>query len=139
APRRACIVSNPGGGLPLMEVFSRNTRMELQNRGYETTALFEKEVRKDKVRKLLPEQDVFLWEGHYRTLIDDYGFLSWDEPLRPALVFLQSCLALNETESQPLLQRGAVAVVGSSTRTYSATGGAMSLAFFNALLYDEQT
>ena len=30
-------------------------------------------------------------------------------------------------------------MVGSSTRTYSATGGAFSLAFFDALLYDEQT
>ena len=37
------------------------------------------------------------------------------------------------------MQRGAVAVVGSSTRTYSGTGGAFSLAFFDATLYDDQS
>ena len=30
-------------------------------------------------------------------------------------------------------------MVGSSTRTYSGSGGAFSLAFFNALLYDGQS
>jgi hypothetical protein len=38
-----------------------------------------------------------------------------------------------------LLQRGALGIVGSSTRTYSASGAAFSLAFFDALLYDDQT
>jgi hypothetical protein len=37
------------------------------------------------------------------------------------------------------LRRGAVAVVGSPVRTYSASGGACSLAFFDALLYDGQS
>jgi hypothetical protein len=68
-----------------------------------------------------------------------YGFASWNEPLRPALIFLQSCLALHDHKAQPLLERGAVGVVGSSTRIYSATGGAFSLAYFNALLYDGQS
>jgi hypothetical protein len=137
--RKALIVSNPGGGLPLLELFSRNTVQELHNAGYETTTFFGKEPEtKEEVRRLLPEQDIFLWEGHYRTMIDEYGVPFWTEPLRPALVFLQSCLALNEAEAPLLLQRGAVAAVGSSTRTYSGTGGAFSLAFFDALLYDEQ-
>jgi hypothetical protein len=59
--------------------------------------------------------------------------------LRPSLVFLQSCLALNPGEVKPLVQRGAVAVVGASTRTYSGSGGAFSLAFFDAALYDDQS
>src|SRR5262249_34089225 len=63
---------------------------------------------------------------------------AWDEPLAPALVFLQSCLALTDAKAQPLIHRGAVGEVGSSTRTYSASGGAFSLAFFDALLYDDQ-
>jgi hypothetical protein len=96
-------------------------------------------VDKDRLRRLLPEQDVFLWEGHYKTLIDDYGFVTWDEPLVPSLFFLQSCLALNPKEVRPLYERGAVAVVGSSTRIYSGTGGAFSLAFFDGFLYDGQT
>ena len=104
--RRALLISNPGGGLSLLETLSRNTAKELSNSGYRTTALYGHDVQRDEVRRLLPGEDIFVWEGHYRTLIDDYGFLSWDEPLRPALVFLQSCLALNETEAQPLLRRG---------------------------------
>jgi hypothetical protein len=63
----------------------------------------------------------------------------WTEPIRPLLVFLQSCLALADGKAQPFLQRGAVAVIGTSTRTYSATGGACSLAFFDAILYDHES
>ena len=39
-PLKALVVSNPAGGLPLLETFSRNTAKELRNRGYETAALF---------------------------------------------------------------------------------------------------
>jgi hypothetical protein len=138
-PHKALVASNPGGGLPLLEMFSRHTARELRNRGFETTAMFEDDVKKEDVRKLLPSQDIFLWEGHYRTLIDDYEFPKWTEPLRPSLFFLQSCLALNETEGLPIQQRGAVALVGSATRTYSGTGGAFTLAFFDAALYDGQS
>lgn len=136
---RALVASNPGGSLPLLELFSRNTAAELQNAGYQTTALFGKDVDADGVREAMAKADIFLWEGHYKTLMDDYGFAGWKEPLPPSLVFLQSCLALNEEEAQPLFDRGAIAVVGSSTRTYSASGGAFSLAFVDALVYDEQT
>ncbi len=138
-PRRALVASNPGGNLPLLEAFSRNTAQELRNAGYETTALFGKDVTRDGVRRLLPEYDVFLWEGHHSTLIRDYEMPSWDEPLPPSFVFLQSCLALTEEKALPLLRRGSVGVVGSSTRMYSASGGACSLAFFDAVLYDGQT
>ncbi len=138
-PRRALVASNPRGDMSLLEAFSRNTVQELRNAGYETTALFGKDVNGDDLRRLMPEFDVFLWEGHHNPLIVDYGFSGWDEPLPPALVFLQSCLALKESKAGPLLSRGAVGVVGSSTRTYSASGGACSLAFFDAILYDGQT
>jgi hypothetical protein len=138
-PRRALVVSNPGGGLPLLETFSRHTAREMRNAGYQTTAMFENDADKDDVRKLLPAQDVFLWEGHYKTLTDEFGFLTWTEPLPPSLCFLQSCLALKEEEALPLFSRGAIAIVGSSTRTYSGTGGAFTLAYFNALLYENQT
>ena len=138
-PRKALVVSNPGGSLPLLETFSQSTAKELVNGGYQTTALLGNAVNRDDLRRLLPEQDVFLCEGHYNTLVRDYGMHEWDEPLRPSLVFLQSCLALQESKALPFLQRGAVGVVGSSTRTYSASGGACSLAFFDALLYEGQS
>jgi hypothetical protein len=135
-PRRALVASNPGGGLPLLEVLSRSTARELSNAGYETTAWFRNEVRVEGLRRRLADCDVFLWEGHHSTLVRDFRFHEWDDCLPPSLVFLQSCLALTDDKAGPLLRRGAVAVIGTSSRTYSASGGACSLAFFNALHYD---
>jgi hypothetical protein len=138
-PLKALVVSNPAGGLPLLETFSRNTAQEFRNRGYQTASLFGDRVTKDDVRRLLPKQDIFLWEGHHSTMTRDYGLPNWPEPLEPSLVFLQSCLALCEPEALPLMERGAVGLIGTSTRTYSASGGACSMAFFDALLYENQT
>ncbi|MFL5243372.1 MAG: C25 family cysteine peptidase [Gemmataceae bacterium] len=138
-PRKALVASNPGGSLPLLEAFSRNTIKELHNAGFEITSLIGNQVNKDDLRRMLGENDLFLWEGHHNTLIRDYAFPEWDEPLPPSLVFLQSCLALKEEKVLPLLQHGAIGVVGSSTRVYSASGGACSLAFMDALLYDNQS
>jgi Peptidase family C25 len=137
--RRVLLASNTGGELPLLEVFSRNTEQEFRNAGYGVTALFGKDVSGPDLRQLMTEHNVFLWEGHHNALIKDWDFPSWDEPLPPSLVFLQSCLALKDYKINQLLSRGAVGVVGSSTRTYSASGGACSLAFFDALLYEDQT
>ena len=123
----------------MLEALSHNTVKEFRNRGYHTTALYGNGVREKDVRRLLPEQDIFLWEGHHNTLIREYCAQEWPEPLRPSLVFLQSCLALAEPKAQPFLQRGAVAVLGSSCRTYSGSGGACALAFFDALHYEHAT
>lgn len=134
----ALVVSNPGGSLPLLETISRATAAELENAGYQTTAIIGRKLRAAELRRLLPRQHVFLWEGHHSTLIDRFGVHEWTEPLRPSLIVLQSCLALHERKAQPFLEHGAVAIVGTSTRTYSAAGGAFSLAFFDALLYDRR-
>ncbi len=136
---KALLVSNTGGGLPLLETLSRTTAAEFRNVGYDTTPLFGRQARRDIVRRQLPEQTVFLWEGHHSTLVRDYRVHQWPEPLRPSLVFLQSCLALQEAEAHPFLERGAVGVIGSSTRTYSASGGAFALAFCNAFLYEGES
>jgi hypothetical protein len=139
-PRRALVASNAGeGGLSLLETISRHTVRELRNNGFETTALFGKEATQEGLRELMPKNDIFIWEGHHNTLIRDWKFPSWDEPLPPSLIFLQSCLALKEWKAEQAFRRGAVGVIGSSTRTYSASGGATSLAFFDALLYDQQS
>jgi hypothetical protein len=139
APRRAVVASNSGGGLPLLETFSRITAKELDNAGYQTKTLFGKDCTKDDLRRYMAHSDLFLWEGHHNTLICDWSMPDWDEAMPPSLVFLQSCLALKESKAQPLLRRGAIGVIGSSTRTYSASGGACSLAFFDALLYEDQS
>lgn len=138
-PRKALVAANAGGGLALLETLSRNTTAELRNAGYQTTARFGRDAKPEELRRLLPEHDIFLWEGHHNVLMRDFEFLSWDEPLSPSFVFLQSCLALSEYKAGPLMSRGAVAVLGTSTRMYSASGGSCSLAFFDALLYDDQS
>jgi hypothetical protein len=136
-PPKILIASNPGDGLPLLETFSRNTGRELTNAGWTVTGRYGKtELTAKELRELLPEHDTFLWEGHYRTLVDHFEMPKWTEPLRPSVIFLQSCLALNPAESALLLDRGAVAVVGTPNRTYSGSGGALTLAFFDSLAYD---
>jgi hypothetical protein len=136
---RVLVASNPGSSLPLLETFSRQTVRELRNCGYETTALFGAKLTEEALRKELPKHDLFLWEGHHNTLIRDWSFPQWEEPLPPSFIFLQSCLALMEPKVHPVLRRGAMGVIGTSTRTYSASGGACSLCFFNGLLYEDLT
>jgi hypothetical protein len=111
----------------------------LRNAGYAVSELYGHALTGPRLRKEMVGNDVFLWEGHHNTLVKEWGFTTWDEPLPPTLIFLQSCLALKPEKVQPLLCRGAIGVVGTSTRTYSGSGGAMSLAFFDALLYEGQT
>jgi hypothetical protein len=137
--RQALIVSNPGGGLPLLETFSRTTALELANRGFQVSALFAREANRADVRELLPRQTIFLWEGHHSTLVRDYEVHHWSEPLWPSLVVLQSCLALDRPKALPFLERGAVGVLGSSSRTFSGSGGALSLSYFDALAYEKQS
>ena len=138
-PRKALVASNPGGGLPLLETFSRHTAQELRNAGNDVTLLAGHDLTRDKLRKAMPGNDFILWEGHHNTLIKDWEFTKWNEPMSPTFVCLQSCLALTDWKVALLLERGAYAVVGTSTRTYSGSGGAFSLAYFNGLMHDNQT
>jgi hypothetical protein len=138
-PLKALVASNSGGSLSLLETFSRNTTESLRQSGVETTTLIGNKVSRDEVRKQMPLHNLFLWEGHSGTLMNDYEFPTWDDAVPPVFVFLQSCLSLTEPRVGSLLRRGAFAVLGSSTRTYSGSGGACSLAFFNAVLYENQS
>jgi hypothetical protein len=137
-PPKALIISNHGGALPLLEAISQNTTKELRNAGYDTRAIF-RNVNGMEVRKLLPEQDLFVWEGHHTMFVSQVGMPMYPEPLRPSLFILQSCMALGEPTAYPYLHRGAVGVIGSGTRTFSASGGAFTLAFLDAMLYDHLT
>ncbi len=137
-PRRALVASNPGGGLNLLETLSRNTTQELRNAGWDVTALFGDDISGPILRRQMVGKELFLWEGHHNTLVKEWGFPSWDEELPPTFVFLQSCLALMDYKVGPLLARGAVGVLGTSTRTYSGSGGAFSLAFINGLVYEDR-
>lgn len=138
-PLRALVASNPGGGLNLLETLSRNTATELRHASLQVTELFGKELTGPVLRRQMTQHQLILWEGHHNTLVKDWGFVNWKEPLPPSLVILQSCLALQPEKMEPLLARGALGVVGTSTRTYSGSGGAFSLAYCNALFYEGQS
>jgi len=135
-PPRALIASNPGSSLDLLEMCSRHSARELRDRGFDTTELFRDDLTAEILRDRMPHQDLLIWEGHHNTLIRDWEFSSWDEPMKPSLVVLQSCLTLADEKVRPLFRRGAVAVVSTSSRTYSASGGAFTLAYLDAMLYD---
>lgn len=137
-PIKALVASNSGSSLSLLETFSRNTIESLRHAGVETTTLIGNKVSRDVVRKQMPLHNLFLWEGHSGTLMNEYEFPTWDDAVPPTFVFMQSCLSLTEPRVGSLLNRGAFGVLGSSTRTYSGSGGACSLAFFNAVLYENQ-
>lgn len=137
-PRRVLLASNAENCLPLLETISRHTARELINSGYETTALYGNQVSAEGLRDHMRNHDIFLWEGHHNKLIKDWNFPEWDEPLPPSLVFLQSCLALREWKVDKLFRRGAAGVIGATSRTYSASGGATSLAFFDAMIHDDR-
>src|SRR5262249_56094655 len=102
SPRTALVASNPGGTLPMLETFSRTSARELHSCGYRTTSLIGDQLSAGQLRRNLPNADVFLWEGHHNTLIKDWGFATWSEPLRPSFMFLQSCLPLTHDTSSPL-------------------------------------
>ncbi|MFO0966262.1 MAG: hypothetical protein U0793_11855 [Gemmataceae bacterium] len=138
-PPKALVVGNPGDSLPLVETFARASAAELKNAGYDVTPLIGHDSGRAEVRRRLPEQTVFLFEGHMSTLVRDYEAHRWTEPLRPSLILLQSCLVLTEERAGPFLERGALAVAGSSTRTFSGSGGAVTLSYLDALLHDGQT
>lgn len=137
--RKVLLVSDPGSGLPLLEALSRSTVQELENAGYQTTALVGPSASAARVRELLATQDLFVWEGHYSTLSRTYKIPFWDDALKPSLCLLQSCLALAPAEALPFLERGAVGVLGAPNRTYSASGGALALAYVDALVYEQQS
>lgn len=137
-PLKALVASNSGGSLSLLETFSRNTIEALRQSGVETTILIGPKVSRDEIRNQMPLHNLFLWEGHSGTLMNDYEFPTWEDAVPPTFVFLQSCLSLTEPRVGSLLRRGAFAVLGSSTRTYSGSGGATSLAFFNAVLHEDR-
>ena len=121
-------------------IFPEHQIQEFRNSGYRTTALVGTNVTKEDMRSRLPDQDIILWEGHHSTLVRDFAVQSSPEPLRPALIILQSCLALNKADASPLLHRGGIGLIGSSTpRVFPASGGAFTLAFFDAMMYGRQT
>jgi hypothetical protein len=137
-PRKVLYAANAGGVLPLLETISRNTANEFRNAGYQTTLLTGGQPNQQNLHQLLPQNDIFVWEGHHMMIMAGLG-PQGNQPLRPSLIFLQSCVALQEANAMPLLERGAVAVIAPGSYTFSASGGAFCMAYFDAMFYDGKT
>jgi hypothetical protein len=136
-PRKALVVGNAGGVLPLLEVIVRDTAQEFRNAGYQTTTMYRQEPNYQNLHQQLPLNDIFVWEGHHLQTMASLG--AGRQPLRPSLIFLQSCVALQEANCLPLIERGAVAVVAPASYTFSASGGAFAHAYFDAMFYEGQS
>ncbi|MFO0801256.1 MAG: C25 family cysteine peptidase [Gemmataceae bacterium] len=134
------ISSNPGDGLRLLETFSRNTGREMENAGCKVTSMFGRfTLTETQARQAMTENDYFIWEGHNGTVRGRFGVGRFQDPMRPSIAFIQSCAELNAQVAGPLLDRGAVAVIGTPNRMFSGSGGAYVLAFSDALAYDGMT
>lgn len=134
------ISSNPGDGLRLLETFSRNTARELENAGCKVTGMFGRfTLTETQARKAMTENDYFIWEGHNGTVRGRFGVGRFQDPMLPSIAFIQSCAELNAQVAGPLLDRGAVSVIGTPNRMFSGSGGAYVLAFSDALAYDGMT
>jgi len=139
-PPKVMISSNPGDGLRLLETFSRNTGREMENAGCKVTSMFGRfTMTESQARKAMMEHDYFIWEGHNGTVRGRFGVGRFQDPMRPSIAFIQSCAELNAQVAGPLLDRGAVAVIGTPNRMFSGSGGAYVLAFSDALAYDGMT
>ncbi len=136
-PPSVFISSNPGDGLRLLETFSRNTGREMENAGCKVTGMYGRfTLNETQARKAMTEHDYFIWEGHNGTVRGRFGVGRFQDPMRPSIAFIQSCAELNAQVVGPLLDRGAVAVIGTPNRMFSGSGGSYVLAFSDAMAYD---
>lgn len=133
-PPKVLLVSNPGDGLKLLETFSRNTGRELENAGCKVTGMFGRfTMNETQARQAMTEHDLFIFEGHNGTLGGRFGGNRYTDPMRPSLLFLQSCVELTPQNARPLFDRGLVGMIGTPNRMFSGSGGAYVLAFADAL------
>ncbi len=134
--RPVIFFANADAVFRLGEAISRTTVAEFKNVGVPVRAYYGEEIEPALVLRSLASTDLLVWEGHARdlTLEERGGIAAADAP---DVVFLQGCYTFDRSDPFILMEKGAFAVVGTSTATYSAPGSALARAFFDAVLYDE--
>jgi hypothetical protein len=137
AERRPVIFfTNADGIFPLGETISRTTAAELRNVGVAVKAYYGEKISQSLIQRSLTATDVLVWEGHARDLtLEEQGGIAAKGA--PGLVILQGCYTFDRSDPFILMDKGTVAIVGTSTAIYSAPGSALARAFFDALLYDD--
>jgi hypothetical protein len=133
--RPAVLFSNADRIFPLGETISRTTAAEFRNVGVPVRAYYGDEVTTELVSRSLTETDLLVWEGHTRDLtLGERGGVA--AIAAPEVVVLQGCHTFDRSDPFILMEKGTVALLGSSTAIYSAPGSALARAFFDALLYE---
>jgi hypothetical protein len=133
--RPVIFFTNADGIFRLGETISRTTAAELRNVGVAVKAYYGEKISHPLIQKSLTATDVLVWEGHARDLtLEEQGGIAAKGA--PDLVILQGCYTFDRSDPFILMDKGTVAIVGTSTAIYSASGSALARAFFDALLYD---
>lgn len=133
--RSVVFFTNADQVFPLGEVISRTTAAEFRNVGVPVRAYYADEITDELVHDALMETDLLVWEGHARDLtLEERGGVAVIGA--PEIVVLQGCHTFDRSDPFILMEKGTVAILGTSTAVYSAPGSALSRAFFDALLYD---
>lgn len=133
--RPVVFLANADGMFRLGETISRSTAAELRNVGVPVRTYYHEEVTPSLTLRSLAATDVLVWEGHARDLtLEEQGGIA--AVGAPDVVVLQGCYTFDRSDPFILMDKGTVAILGTSTAIYSAPGSALARAFFDAILYD---
>ena len=133
---QALILANADYELPLLEAITRTTDQSFERAGWSTRALYGWRTSWYKRPLRLWGADLVLYEGHTANLARSVQFDHEREPVYPGLYIFQGCKTLRQPEVIALLRNGAAGVIGTSTNTYSASGGALAKTYVDAMLLD---
>jgi hypothetical protein len=129
---QAWMMANVGGKLPMLECIARATEQELSARGWLSATSYGADAPAMPLDRFLAA-DLVIYQGHTADL-GHFSRVSQQIPiLPPILVVLQGCVSLQQGETMSLLQRGAAGVLGCNANMFSASGGAFTKAFCDAL------
>lgn len=128
-------LSNADHVFRLGETISRSTAAELRNVGVPVRAYYGEEITQSLIQQSLTVTDMLVWEGHVRDLtLEEQGGIAVSGA--PEVVVLQGCYTFDRSDPFILMDKGTVAILGTSTAVYSAPGSGLARAFFDAILYD---
>jgi hypothetical protein len=135
--RPVIFFANADGVFRLGETISRTTVAEFENVRVPVRAYYGDDVTQRLIHKSLGATDILVWEGHARDLtLEEQGGIAAAEA--PEIVVLQGCYTFDRSDPFILMEKGTIAILGTSTAVYSASGAALARMFFDAILYGGQ-
>jgi hypothetical protein len=135
-PSQALVLANVDEQLPLMETITRTTAETIEQAGWRMHALYGWRAAWHHRPGIRWGADLVLYEGHTANLQEAVPFDLERDPVAPGLYVFQGCRTLVQPQVAALIRNGAAGVVGTTTKTYSASGSALAKAFVDAMLLD---